>query len=155
MKVVKCKACGYIIAESALGEMCPACGATRAVFNPYTYTIGEKRRRILDLHLHSIAVHFPTTLAVAIIVFSAGVIFIPGQLGYLLLCTTQTLAVFLPLAVLLSMVAGLIDGKLRFRRLGNSQILKVKIIFTIIYLVLSCALVLIVWLAGFEDPFFA
>lgn len=154
-KMIRCRACGYVAAEQDLGERCPACGAARTAFEPYTYPMGEKRRRLLNLQLHPIAVHFPTTLSVGVLLFSVGAPCLPGQVGTLLLCTTQVMALFLPLVVLLAVLAGLLDGKIRFRHLKNSQVLKVKIVFGIIFFVLACALALTVWLKGFQDPFFA
>jgi uncharacterized membrane protein/phage FluMu protein Com len=153
-KMVRCKACGYLMPEAKLGDKCPACGALRTVFEPYTDPMGEKRRRILNLDLHPMAVHFPTAFAVAILVFSIGVIFLTGIAGQLLICTLGILTLFLPLVVLVAFLAGLRDGTARFRHIKNSHILKMKIIVGVIYLVLSIALTLLVWLKGFDGPVF-
>ena len=66
-KLVRCKACGFIMQENELREKCPACGAPKTVFEPYTDTVGEKRRRLLDMDLHPMMVHFPTSFIVAIL----------------------------------------------------------------------------------------
>ena len=153
-KMVRCKACGHIMLEAKLGDKCPACGALRTVFEPYTDPMGEKRRRILNLDLHPMAVHFPTALAVAILVFSLGITFLTGTAGELLICAVGILTLFLPLVVLLAFVVGLVDGTVRFRHVKNSHILKVKIVVAVIYFVLSVALALLVWLKGFDGPVF-
>jgi uncharacterized membrane protein/phage FluMu protein Com len=153
-KMVRCRACGYIMAEAELGDKCPACGALRKVFEPYTDPMGEKRRRVLNLHLHPIAVHFPTTLAVAIFVFSIGSAFLPDAARSLLVGTMQILALFLPLVVLLAVLVGLLDGTTRFRRVRNSQILRTKITIGIVYFVLAIALALIAWFRSSQDQFF-
>jgi hypothetical protein len=54
--------------------------------------------------------------------------------------------------VLLAFLAGLLDGKVRFRHIKNSHILKVKIVVAVIYFVLSVALALLVWLKGYDGP---
>ena len=154
-KMVRCKACGYIMAEEDLGDKCPACGALRTVFEPYTDLMGEQRRRTLNLHLHPMAVHFPTALVVAIFVFAVGLSFLPGQAGQLLLCTIGILTVFLPLVTALAFIVGLVDGTVRFRHIKNSHILKVKITVGVIYFALSVALALLVWMKLFEGPAFA
>jgi uncharacterized membrane protein len=114
--------------------------------------MGEKRRRILKFDLHPMAVHFPTAFAVAILVFSLGITFLTGIPGELLICAVGILTLFLPLVVLLAFLAGLLDGKVRFRHIKNSHILKVKIVVAVIYFVLSVALALLVWLKGYDGP---
>ena len=144
-KMVRCRACGYIMAEDKLGDRCPACGAMRTVFEPYTDPMGEKRRRILKLDLHPMAVHFPTAFSVAILVFSIGALFVGGQVGQLLLCAIGTMSLFLPLVVLLAFLVGLVDGTTRFRHIKNSLILKTKISVGVVYFILALALACIVW----------
>jgi len=118
------------------------------MFEPYTDPMSKSRRRLLNFHLHPIAVHFPTSFVVAILVFSVATFFFTGPVEDFLVCTTKVMALFLPLVVLLAFSVGLLDGRTRFRRLGRSHILKVKIIFGSIFFVLSIGLVLSVWLLG-------
>jgi len=75
-----------------------------------------------------------------------------GQAEDLLVYTTKLLVLFLPLVVLLAFLVGLLDGKTRFRKIGNSHILKTKIVLGIILFVLSVGLALVVWSKGFVDP---
>jgi uncharacterized membrane protein/rubredoxin len=147
-KLVRCKSCGYIMREAKLRDKCPACGVPREMFEPYTDPMAESRRRILDFHLHPIAVHFPTSFAVAVLVFTIATFFFSGPVEQFLICTTQVMALFLPLLVLIAFLAGLLDGKTRFRRLDRSHILKSKMLYGSIFFVLAVGLALLVWLGG-------
>ncbi len=151
-KMVRCKACGYIMEEAKLGDVCPACGAPRISFEPYTDTVGEKRRRLLNFDLHPIAVHFPISFIVSVLVFSLASFLFSGQVADLLICTTKMLVLFLPLVVLLAFLVGLLDGMIRFRKIGKSHILKTKVVLGIILFVLSVGLASVVWSKGFVDP---
>jgi O-antigen/teichoic acid export membrane protein len=147
-KLVRCKSCGFIIVESKLKDRCPACGVPREMFEPYTDPMAEPRRRILRLDLHPIAVHFPTSFAVAVLVFTIATLFFSGPVKELLISTIKIIALFLPLVVLIAFLAGLLDGKTRFRRLDRSHILKTKIVYGSLFFVFSVGLALLVWLAG-------
>jgi uncharacterized membrane protein/rubredoxin len=153
-KMVRCKACGFIMEEARLGDVCPACGAPRISFEPYTDTMGENRRRLLNFDLHPIAVHFPVAFTVAVLVFLLASFLFSGQLADLLICTTKMMSLFLPLVVLLAFLVGFLDGKTRFRKIGNSHILKTKIRLGIILFVLTVCLAVVVWLKAFIDPLF-
>jgi uncharacterized membrane protein/rubredoxin len=147
-KLVRCKACGYIMPEARLKDKCPACGISREMFEPYTDSMAESRRRILGFHLHPIAVHFPTSFAVAVLVFTIATFFFSGPVEELLICTTKVMVLFLPLLVLIAFLAGLLDGKTRFRRLDRSHILKSKMLYGSIFFVVALGLALLVWLGG-------
>src|SRR4030043_339111 len=112
-KLVRCKACGFVMLESKLKDKCPACGVPSQMFEPYTDPMSESRRRILDLHLHPIAVHFPTAFAVAVLVFSIATFFFSGPVEELLISTIKVMVLFLPLVVLIAFVVGLVAGKIR------------------------------------------
>ena len=62
-QLLRCKPCGYIIKEQDLGQVCPACGMPKSAFEPYKENISPKRKFILGLDLHPIAVHFPQAFA--------------------------------------------------------------------------------------------
>lgn len=147
-KLIRCKACGYIMAEEKLRDKCPACGVPRDMFEPYTDPMAEARRRILRLDLHPIAVHFPTSFAVAILVFTIATFFFSGPVEELLISTIKVMVLFLPLVVLIAFLVGLLDGKTRFRRLGRSHILRTKIVYGSLFFILSVGLSLSVWLGG-------
>jgi hypothetical protein len=135
--------------ESKLRDKCPACGALRIVFEPYIDPVAEPRRRILRLDLHPIAVHFPTSFAVSVLVLSVAALFFSGDAQTLLICTIKIMALLLPLVVIISIIAGIVDGKIRFRKIQNSMILKKKIIYGCVLVVISLGLLAVIWLKGF------
>src|SRR6056297_1118929 len=108
-KEVYCKACGYIMREEKLGEVCPACGVPKTAFEPYKEKLSERRRFILDLHLHPITVHFPQAFASILPVLIIGGILLTCRFGDMLISTATVLIYLLPLTVLPSIAAGLID----------------------------------------------
>ena len=42
MALVRCRACGFIMEEEKLGDVCPACGIPRKAFEPYKETMSKK-----------------------------------------------------------------------------------------------------------------
>ena len=137
--------------EGKLKDRCPACGAPKTAFEPYTDPMAERRRKILNLHLHPIAVHFPTTFAVASFVFLLATLFFSEPGRTLLVSTTRILVLFIPLLVIVTFLAGLVDGRIRFRKITNSQILKRKILYAVLLFFVSLALALIIWIFGFNS----
>jgi uncharacterized membrane protein len=138
--LIKCKACGYIMGKGKLGDTCPACGVPKTAFEDYRETMSEKRKRILDMHLHPIIVHFPQAFGIAVPAFIVlGLILglIPGDpFSGLLFSAVSVLVFFLPLFSGVAIIAGMIDGKTRFKKL-STIILKQKLITGIALLVLS------------------
>ena len=136
-----CRVCGYVIQKDRLGEICPACGVARTAFQPYQDRIKENRRRLLNLHLHSMVVHFPQALAVlAFGLFFLALLFSP-HLEDLLLGTVRVLTVLLPVSIVFSLFSGLVDGQTRFKRL-NTPILRLKIVVAALFLAVSSFLAL-------------
>lgn len=147
-KLVRCKACGYIMEEGKLGDKCPACGAPKTAFMPYVDPMSPARRNWLILDLHPIAVHFPVSFSVAILVFSIAILFLSGDASVLLINTLKILVLLLPFLVIISGVAGYLDGKTRFRKLKNSLILQRKIVYASIFFADAIVLAVIVWVYG-------
>jgi hypothetical protein len=54
-----------VLKESELGDVCPACGLPRKVFNDYKERMSPGRNKFLHLDLHPIAVHFAQSMLVA------------------------------------------------------------------------------------------
>lgn len=144
-KLVRCKACGYIMEEGKLGDKCPACGAPKTAFMPYVDPISPSRRNWLKLDFHPIAVHFPVSFAVAVLVFSITILFLSGDAFTLLANTLKILVLLLPILVIIASVVGYLDGKTRFRKLKNSLILQRKIVYASIFLADVIVLAVIVW----------
>ncbi len=67
---VRCKACGYILDKDALGEVCPACGVKKEMFEPWDDKVGALRRSILEMDLHPVIVHAPQALTFLLLILS-------------------------------------------------------------------------------------
>ncbi|MBN2040686.1 MAG: rubrerythrin [Spirochaetes bacterium] len=133
---VRCKACGYIMSEGRLKDVCPACGVPKTAFEPYKDTLSEKRRFILDLHIHPIVIHFPQAFASILPVLIIAGILLKGQCSDMLLSALTVLIYLLPFTVAAAIVSGLIDGKTRFKSLITIA-LKQKIGIAMLLLLLS------------------
>ncbi len=146
---VRCKACGYIVERSKLGDKCPACGVSATMFEPYDDKLSEKRRRLLDIHVHPIVVHFPQAFAAFLAAVGVVLFFAAGALRTLLVDTASVLGVLMPFSVAAAFTAGVFDGRLRFRRLDTPS-LRRKMLFGGIFFFLACAQALVVLVAGLE-----
>ncbi|MBK8806640.1 MAG: rubrerythrin [Bacteroidales bacterium] len=127
-QLMRCKPCGYIISEDKLGDTCPACGVPSKVFEPYKDRVSPERRKILDLDLHPIAVHFPQTLAVFIAQIVLVNLIFPEFKPTEIKSFVQFMALLLPFAVVGAFLSGIIDGKARFKKLKTTALTR-KIIF--------------------------
>lgn len=136
---VKCKACGYITTKDKLKDVCPACGVPAKMFEPYTHTVSLKRRRILDLHTHPVLVHFPQAFALTLCGLSFLVFFIDGKAREAIFSTLLVLSLLLPLTVIFAVITGVLDGKIRFRKV-TTPLLKKKIALSIIFFLAALAM---------------
>jgi hypothetical protein len=139
---VICKSCGYIMEKSGLKDKCPACGVPSKMFESYIEKVSEKRKAILSLDLHPIMVHFSISFSFSVLLLNLILLFISGEIQSSLKITTGVLSICLPLTVLLTFFAGIIDGRIRFRRV-TTPILKRKIILGISFFLLSVILLII------------
>ena len=146
--MVRCRICGYVMPEGRLKDKCPACGVAAKAFEPYEDPLSEGRRRALSLDLHPIAVHFPTAFAVSLLVIFIVPFVFSGRIEELFLCAGRLMSLFLPLVVLLAFLLGVKDGRVRFRSVGRSEILKKKVLVGLLYFAFALALPLVVWLWG-------
>jgi uncharacterized membrane protein/rubredoxin len=145
VQFVRCKVCGYVIKESKLGDLCPACGVKKTAFEPYEPTISEKRMKILEFHIHPILVHFPQGLIPFILGISilVPIIRLPTQLYFIM--ALKILSVSLPFVVVAAMGAGILDGKIRFKSI-TTPMLKQKIMVGSTAIILSVLLAVSVFL---------
>jgi len=141
-ELVRCRPCGFVIESDKLGEVCPACGMPRKVFEPYRERVSRNRLMLLNLDLHPIAIHLSQSLVIAIPMLVVLIRFFPDfqpvVLGNVLIFS---LYVF-PGTLILAIISGIIDGLTRFKRL-STPLLRVKIIFSLIILALSAALLVV------------
>ncbi|WP_378957012.1 rubredoxin-like domain-containing protein [Pelosinus sp. sgz500959] len=145
---VKCKACGFIMDENHLKDLCPACGLPKTVFEPYTKKISPKRKFIIDQHLHPVSVHFPQVFIVVIMFLLPLTFWIDGPLREEFLAAVKLSILALPLSVLLGFITGLIDGKIRFKKLTTPLLIN-KAIAGVILQILSIAIFALYLMNGF------
>jgi uncharacterized membrane protein len=153
-KMVRCKACGYIMEEGKLGDKCPACGAPKTAFLPFDDPVSPARRNRLKLDLHPMAVHFPVSFAVAALVFAIATALFSGDTRTLLISTTKIIVLLFPFLIIIAGIVGFVDGRVRFRKIKNSLILKKKILYAVMLFIVSVVLAVIVWIFGFDKGIF-
>ncbi|MBP7735723.1 MAG: rubrerythrin [Spirochaetes bacterium] len=151
MEQIRCKACGLIIDEDKLGDICPACGVPRTAFEPYRENISRKRKTILNLNLHPITLHFPQAFSAVIPPFILLGVAIDPMKGRELMVTARALSILMPFTVAAAFLFGLLDGKTRFKRLSTPS-LKMKIIIASLLMVLSTAMSAVAILYGTGYP---
>jgi rubredoxin len=138
-ELLRCRPCGFVIEADKLGEVCPACGLPRKVFEPYRERVSRNRLVLLNFDLHPIAIHLSQALVIAIpiliIVTNLFKQFQPEVLKNVLIFSVFVF----PFTLILAIITGVIDGLTRFKTLAT-PILRVKIIFSLIILSLSVAL---------------
>jgi rubredoxin len=148
--LVRCKTCGYIIEEDKLGDVCPACGVPRKMFEPYKSRISEKRARILNLDLHPLIVHAPQSFVFFSLLFTLFFLIIPGVWSGEIYTGLKVLGALLPFVVIGAFLAGLLDGKTRFKKL-STPILKKKIVLGLIFFACSLVMFFIILFTGFDS----
>jgi rubredoxin len=122
---MKCKACGYVMEAGSVKDKCPACGLPAKQFEPYEEKVSEKRKRILDLHIHPVVVHMPQAFAATLVLLALAIAALGGtSLGPALVDTARVLSALLPLFVAAAFAAGLLDGKIRFRRVTTPLLVR-------------------------------
>lgn len=119
-----------------LGDVCPACGLPRKVFEPYRERVSRNRLILLNLDLHPIAIHLSQSLVIAIpLLVLLKAYFTSFQPEIIKNVLTFSVFVF-PFTLVLAIVTGVVDGLTRFKTLAT-PLLRVKIIFSLIILTLS------------------
>ena len=123
-----CRVCGYIEDAKYRDQPCPTCGFPPTVWMDYKpRRIDTKREKLLDLHLHPIAVHFPIAATAASFLVPVIALLIPSIANVLFPAITLV-AMILPLLVIIGGISGYIGSKLRYKT-GTSKIPKAKIYF--------------------------
>jgi rubredoxin len=138
-ELVRCRPCGYVMEADKLGDVCPACGLPRKVFEPYREKVSRNRLILLNLDLHPIVIHLSQAFVIAIpilvIVTNLFVNFYPVILKSVLIFSVFVF----PFTLVFAIVTGIIDALTRFKTLVT-PLLRVKILFSLIILSLSIAL---------------
>jgi uncharacterized membrane protein len=129
-------ACGYIIEEGKLKDVCPACGMPSKSFEQYKQTTNEKRLAAIERHVHPILIHLvmsPTMLNIVLLLL---VLFVGGSLNSDLWVVIRFNIFLLPFFTLIALLTGMYDGRLRFKKL-STPILKMKIMLGSVFLFLT------------------
>ena len=135
-ELVRCRPCGFVMEADKLGDVCPACGLPRKVFEPYREKVSRNRLILLNLDLHPIVIHLSQAFVIAIpllvIMRSFFSNFQPEMISNVLLFSVFVF----PFTLVMAIITGIIDGLTRFKTLAT-PLLRVKIIFSFIILTLS------------------
>jgi hypothetical protein len=121
---IRCTSCGFVVAEGTVKGVCPACGAPRKSLEPWTDPVSPKRRALLDLNLHPLVIHFTVAFAASAFALSLFALLFPGFLAGLATDVFVVMTAVLPLAVLAGWTAGIVDGRIRFRRSATPLLLR-------------------------------
>ena len=138
-ELVRCRPCGFVIEAGKLGDVCPACGLPRKVFEPYRERVSLNRLMILNFDLHPIVIHLSQALVIAIPLLTIMLNLFP-QFNTEIVKSVLLFSVFVfPFTLVFAIITGVIDGLTRFKTLAT-PLLRVKISFSIIILSLSFVL---------------
>ena len=135
-QLVRCRPCGYVMKESDLGDVCPACGLPRSVFEPYRQKVSANRLFLLSLDIHPIAIHVSQTFVAMTPVLILFHIIFPLFYQDIIHAVISFFIFLLPFSLLLSFSTGLIDGITRFKTL-RTPLLWSKIIYSSLIIVIS------------------
>lgn len=122
-----------------LGDVCPACGMPRKVFEPYRERVSINRLRLLNLDMHPIAIHLSQAMVIAIPLLAILIHVFPGIYPEILKNVFIFSVVVFPFTLVLAIITGVVDGLTRFKTL-KTPLLRVKIILSLIILTLSVIL---------------
>jgi len=121
--------------KGKLRDKCPACNVLAKMFEDYTEKMSPKRKLILSLDLHPVMVHFPQAFTATILLLSILSMIVHGMVQSKILATIQILAIALPFTVAAAFVAGIIDGKVRFRKVTTPLLVKKMIVGTLFFVI--------------------
>jgi hypothetical protein len=135
-ELVRCRPCGFVMEADKLGDVCPACGLPRKVFEPYREKVSRNRLMLLNLDLHPIVIHLSQAFVIAIPLLAIMRSFF-GSFQPEMISNVLLFSVFVfPFTLVMAIITGVIDGLTRFKTLAT-PLLRVKIIFSFIILTLS------------------
>jgi uncharacterized membrane protein len=147
--LLRCKVCGYVMAQGKLGDKCPACGVPASNLEPYKPRVSKKRWYLMNLDLHPVMVHLPQSFSATILVLGILTLFAGDSLRSRLEAALWVLGICLPFVVAGALGSGLIDGKIRFKRL-NTSVLNKKKLLSFAYFVLAVILAVSILILDFD-----
>ena len=144
-ELVRCRPCGYVMEADKLGDVCPACGLPRKVFEPYRERVSNNRLMILNLDLHPIAIHFSQAFVGAIPLLFLFTALFPGLYHHELTIVNNVMIVALPFSMILAFSSGMIDGYTRFKTFNTPLLIKKLILSGIITLLSGIASTIVIF----------
>lgn len=136
---VRCRPCGYVMDADKLGDVCPACGLPRKVFEPYRERVSLNRLRLLNLDMHPIVIHLSQALVIAIPLLTIMLNLFPDFNGEIIKSVLVFSVFVFPFTLVFAIITGVSDGLTRFKTLAT-PLLRQKIILSLIILALSVVL---------------
>lgn len=142
-ELVRCRPCGYVMKKSELDKVgvCPACGLPHTVFESYRERVSANRLFILGLDIHPIVIHLSQTFVAMIPVLMSVHLLFPRFIPHILSPVIDFSISVFPLTLIGAFISGIIDGLTRFKTL-DTPLLKSKIIYSVIILLISFAMLL-------------
>lgn len=122
-----------------LKDVCPACGLSSKVFEPYRERVAINRLFVLSLDMHPIAIHLSQTFVFLIpflIIFNK---LFPQFNPELFRHVIQFSLYAFPLTLIAAIFTGIIDGLFRFKTL-NPPLLRQKILFSSCIILLAATM---------------
>lgn len=141
LKYEICRVCGYV-RPTGKGGRCPACGVRDTAFIPFRHKASFNRRIFLKLDVHPVAVHFTISYTAVTALLFFLLLFVDEVLGVPIQGIFDLQITFLPLLIVSGGITGLIDGKIRFRKIKTPYLLR-KIVLGGILLVTSVILLIL------------
>lgn len=138
-KLYRCRVCGYILKGADPPGICPACGVKGKIFEEYESPVSEKRRKMLDLHVHPVAIHLPNAFAACMAAISFFRIIGIIQDRSVFMGMLRAMVLLLPFSAVFAAAAGIFDGNLRFRRVTTPH-LKKKLVLAGVFFLVSLSL---------------
>lgn len=138
-ELVRCRPCGFVIEADKLGDVCPACGLPRKVFEPYREKVSLNRLLILNFDLHPIAIHLSQALVIAIPFLTFMINFFGNFQPEIMKSVLIFSVVAFPLTLVLAIITGIVDGLTRFKTLATPLLYR-KIFASVVIVILSIAL---------------
>lgn len=135
-ELVRCKACGFVMEAGKLKDVCPACGLSSKVFEPYRERVAINRLFVLSLDLHPIAIHLSQTFVFLIPLLLLMINLFPQFNRELFLHVLLFTLYAFPLTLIAAIITGVIDGLFRFKSL-EPPLLRRKIAFSSAIIILA------------------
>jgi hypothetical protein len=129
-----CRVCGYV-RTIGKGGRCPACGVKDTAFVPFQHRASLNRRMFLKLDVHPVAVHFTITYTAVTVLLFILIQFVDNLLGVPIKGILDLQITFLPLLIISGGLTGLIDGKIRFRKIRTPYLQRKIILGSLLFII--------------------